>query len=296
VTQAKPDAAMADLDLPVEPDVLENAGRASEEPVPHTERMARLTKACSMRMSGLRLVLDGLSGQTLFQHAHADARATHRISVADPGNRAAIIRSCEALGLLHVHVLPCTQPAPSSRRAITTGSEKWMKIHNHKDVGECIAELRGEGFAQILTAKPEHPQNDVCRRPVPLQQINFAKKTALVFGNEVSGISSLMSQLSDGDFHIPMLGLTESFNVSVAAAICVHWGRSARDQALGGSGTDLEAHECDALLAQYVHVNNTSRQFIKEMRAQCSKEHAKIATKDERRRRWQEANRKDNDM
>jgi len=237
------------------------------------QRLSRLTRACGFRMSGLRLVLDGL---------------------ADPGNRAAVIRSCEALGLLHIHVVPCAQPAPNQQvrkrmsRAITTGSEKWMQVHHHRDAGECIAALRSEGFDQILTAKPENPDNDVCRDPTPLQQVDFGRKTALVFGNEKHGISPAMTQMCDGDFHIPMLGLTESFNVSVAAAICIHWGRTAREQALDGRTSDLSAAEREELLVQYISVNSASRHFIKQVRAQRSAEHEKAASKEERRRLWEQ--------
>ena len=59
-----------------------------------------------------------------------------------------------------------------------------------------------------------------------------------------------MSELGDGDFTIPMMGLTESFNVSVAAAICVHWGRHAREAAIGRR-TDLSPDAAAALLSEY---------------------------------------------
>jgi tRNA (guanosine-2'-O-)-methyltransferase len=203
------------------------------------QRLARFSRVCAARMSGLRIVLDGL---------------------ADPGNRAAVLRTSEALGLLHVHVVPCSQarPAPMRKkhaRSITTGSEKWLKVHYHKDASECIAELRGVGFEQILTAKPPNPENDTCHQPRALQEIDFAKRTALVFGHEKHGISPLMSSQCDGDFHIPMLGLTESFNVSVAAAICIHWGRSAREKTLGGTASDLSDLEREELLLEYVNKN-----------------------------------------
>lgn len=235
--------------------------------------MARLTRACSFRMTGLRLVLDGLS---------------------DPGNRAAVIRTAEALGLLHVHVVPCAEPAPNVQvrkrmsRAITTGSEKWMRVHYHKDAADCIGVLRSQGFEQILTAKPENPDNDQCLNPTPLQQIDFSLRTALVFGSEKNGISAYMSQKCDGDFTIPMLGLTESFNVSVAAAICTHWGRAARERSLGGRTSDLSDAEREELLVEYVAVNQNSRHFIQQVRAQRSIEQGKACSKEERRLAWQQ--------
>ena len=214
-----------------------------------------------------------------------------RALAADPGNRAAIIRSCEALGLLHIHEIRSPQP-PNSSRPITTGSEKWMKVHVHADADDCTAALRGAGFQQILTAKPEHPQNDVCRQPQALQHIDFSKATALVFGNEVNGISPQMSELCDGDFCIPIHGLTESFNVSVAAAICVHFGRMKREQALGGSCTDMDPGEINALLTEYKQIHSKSRHFIKEKRVQSGREQGKGASKEERRRMWLEAHHK----
>jgi tRNA (guanosine-2'-O-)-methyltransferase len=73
-------------------------------------------------------------------------------------------------------------------------------------------------------------------------------KTALVFGSESHGISKEVSAASDGDFTINMFGLTESLNVSVAAAVSMHWARFARAKALS-TKSDLSERERTALLA-----------------------------------------------
>ena len=100
-----------------------------------------------------------------------------------------------------------------------------LSSSGHSDLYVC----RRDGISQILTAKPPEFENDgipAHRISRPLRDIDFGATTALVFGHEKNGISPLMSKLCDGDFYIPMLGLTESFNVSVAAAICIHWGEA----------------------------------------------------------------------
>ena len=100
-----------------------------------------------------------------------------------------------------------------------------LSSSGHSDLYVC----RRDGISQILTAKPPAFEKDCIpahRISRPLRDIDFGPTTALVFGHEKNGISPLMSKLCDGDFYIPMLGLTESFNVSVAAAICIHWGEA----------------------------------------------------------------------
>lgn len=104
------------------------------------QRLARLQRASTLRMKGLRLVLDGIE---------------------DPGNRAAVIRSAEAMGVLHIHVVhppggPIEGTKTAPNRSITTGSQKWVHLTSHSDVSSCVDCLRSEGF-KIFAAKPENP-------------------------------------------------------------------------------------------------------------------------------------------
>ena len=92
-----------------------------------------------------------------------------------------------------------------------------------------------------------------------LEEVDFSRPTALVFGNERLGVSAEMLAHCDGAFHIPLHGLTESLNVSVAAAIAMHYGRVQRVDALqrlGGDGLnahggDLPTDAVDELCADY---------------------------------------------
>mmetsp|Transcript_40076 Transcript_40076/g.107346 ORF Transcript_40076/g.107346 Transcript_40076/m.107346 type:complete len:243 (+) Transcript_40076:735-1463(+) len=149
-----------------------------------------------------------------------------------------------------------------SPRSVTTGSEKWLRVHNHASAADCIEALRAQHF-KIFCAKPENPTKDRSVSPVPLKEINFGDRTALVFGNEKTGISAAMSELGDSDFTIPMMGLTESFNVSVAAAISIHWGRHAREVALGKC-TDLSEAAAAELMAEYQSAGKHYRHKIRQ--------------------------------
>ncbi|EKX47889.1 hypothetical protein GUITHDRAFT_151995, partial [Guillardia theta CCMP2712] len=154
------------------------------------QRLAKLQRAVLNRMSGFRIVIDG---------------------VQDPGNHAAVMRTAEALGLLDLHVIRYVRDKPQRRtslsKSITKGGEQWLRIHFHNTAGDCLHHLRQEGFSQILAAKPRNPQTDTARNPVELSEVDFGKKTALIIGNEKNGVSSEMSELCDGDFCIDMHGL-----------------------------------------------------------------------------------------
>lgn len=190
-----------------------------------TQREARLAKIASARMSGLRIVLEGLE---------------------DGGNRAAILRSVDAFGLLHCHEAPGTQPATSG--TANNGGQKWLMLHQHADTATAVAELKGAGFA-LYAAVVEDDGAGV----VPLETIDFSQRVALVFGNERLGLTAGMRGACDAAFTIRMRGFSESLNVSVAAAVAMHWGRTAREAALGleVGGGDLPRAELDELLRDY---------------------------------------------
>jgi len=217
-------------------------------------RAVRLRAAAASRMDGLRVVLEDLS---------------------DYGNRAAIFRSVEALGLLHVHEIVQSRHASHTAkgRSIVNGAEKWLEVHNHATPEDCVRQLHGLGFV-VLAAMP--PGGAVVRQPMPLEQLDFSVATALVFGNEARGVSATLLNACDGCFTVPLPGLSESLNVSVAAAICCHFGRHQRAQALGlspGCG-DLASEEITQLVATY---EQRGRQHGFTASVRCSRSHRTLA-------------------
>lgn len=190
-----------------------------------THREARLAKIAAARMSGLRIVLEGLE---------------------DSGNRAAILRSVDAFGLLHCHEVPSAQPVAGG--TANNGGQKWLMLHQHADAATAVAELKEAGFT-TYAAVVEGDGAEV----VPLEKIDFSQRVALVFGNERLGLTASMRAACDRAFTIRMRGFSESLNVSVAAAVAMHWGRTAREASLGleAGGGDLPRAELDELVRDY---------------------------------------------
>jgi tRNA (guanosine-2'-O-)-methyltransferase len=132
-------------------------------------------------------------------------------NVHDPHNIGAILRSCDAVGVMRVMMLYTIEEPPKIGAASASGAMKWIEFKRSRSVASCFDELHDEGF-QILATKIEP-------KAASLYSYDLAKPTALVFGNEHRGISDEAATQADGLVYIPMLGMVESVNVSVAAAI-----------------------------------------------------------------------------
>lgn len=129
-------------------------------------------------------------------------------------NEGAIMRSCDAFGIQDVHLIN-HQPAAKLTRNMARGAEKWLTKHAHSGEDatgtlDCIEYLRNKGVRVIATA-PEASKT--------LHDLSLEQPIALAFGTEKEGITSTMKKHADELIRIPMLGFTESLNVSVAAAL-----------------------------------------------------------------------------
>lgn len=133
-------------------------------------------------------------------------------AVLDPHNVGAILRTSDAMGVGELHLVDRgTHPLLSTR--ITKGCERWLDLHLHKGTAGCVEVLRARGFALFVAdARGTHSLDALAEVP----------KVALVFGNEHDGASSEVRAAADGSFAVPMRGMVESLNVSVAAAIALH--------------------------------------------------------------------------
>jgi tRNA (guanosine-2'-O-)-methyltransferase len=181
-------------------------------------RAQRIDRVVAERLGSLTLVLEG---------------------VHDPHNLAAVLRTAEGLGLQEVHVLEAPIGfRPNSK--ITQGADKWLDVVRHRSVGLCVEALRARGFLLFASLLAEESQ--------PLERLPFDRKLALVFGNEHEGVSKELAAACDGSFKIPMYGFTQSFNISVAAAIALHAGVEA---ARRGGGGHLPPRERAALRARF---------------------------------------------
>ena len=134
--------------------------------------------------------------------------------IYQPHNASAVVRSCDIFGIQDVYAIENKFTNKVSRH-VAKGSQKWLDIHRYKEDGDntktCLEDLRAKGYQIIGTT----PHTDSCILP----DFDVTKKSAFVFGAEKDGISDYIKQEADGFLKIPMVGFTESLNISVAAAI-----------------------------------------------------------------------------
>ena len=130
--------------------------------------------------------------------------------VHKPHNIAAIIRTCDAVGVFRAHaVLPDNRSRIPAGTAM--GSQQWVDIQRHESVREAVDRVRGQGCQVLAAHLSEHA--------VPYRELDYTRPTALVLGTEKYGVDQELAAMADGHVMIPMMGMVESFNVSVAAAI-----------------------------------------------------------------------------
>jgi tRNA (guanosine-2'-O-)-methyltransferase len=141
--------------------------------------------------------------------------------IVNDHNSSAVMRTAEALGILELHVV-----APKSFRVsdkISSGAHKWLDIRGHDSIQSAYSHLRRRGYQ--VWASHIHGQT------VPVDQIPVEQPIALVFGNELEGLTQAAIEEADHWFAVPMRGFVESLNISVAAAISMYDVRARRQQA-----------------------------------------------------------------
>lgn len=153
------------------------------------ERFRRLRAALTRRQPDLTILMDRV-------------HKSHNFS--------AILRSCDAVGVLEAHVV-ASEDAIAIHNATSAGSKKWVVVRRHPSVEEAIGRLRGRGF-RIVAAHPSPGARDY-------RDVDYTEPTALTLGAELRGLSPEALALADTHVTIPMVGLVQSLNVSVAAGL-----------------------------------------------------------------------------
>jgi len=186
----------------------------------------------------------------------------------DPQNVNAVLRTCEAFGVQELHVVEGPQKRYDRNKKISQNADKWLDVHRWRSTAECLAHLRGQGFAVYVT--------HLDRGAKALGELSFAGKVALVFGNESRGVSDEAVRLADATFTIPMRGFVQSFNVSVAAAITLAKAVERREAERGRHG-DLSEAEAAALRARFYVL------AVKQRTRIAKAEHRRLAPSGRRR-------------
>lgn len=192
------------------------------EPYILEPRRDRIRHAVDNRSYAVCLVVEGLS---------------------DFGNVSAAFRSADALGVQSVHVISCdSSKRYRDNRHVSMGAEKWLDIEIWNSPAECFSALKKRGYRIATTCLGT---DSVC-----VYDMDWSQPTAIVVGNELRGISDDALELSDLHCSVPMKGMVDSFNVSVAAGILMHHAVCDRFSRLGHHG-DLLPEENRILLAEF---------------------------------------------
>ncbi len=139
--------------------------------------------------------------------------------VHDPHNAAAAFRSCDAFGIQNIHII-FEQEKPfnpwKTGKKSSAYTNKWLDFHIHHGTREAMRALKAAGHTLIATkVNPE-------ARPLPVFDFTTIAKPAFIFGNEHRGISEMVEREADHLAFIPMIGLAESFNLSVSVSLTLY--------------------------------------------------------------------------
>jgi tRNA (guanosine-2'-O-)-methyltransferase len=141
-------------------------------------------------------------------------------------NASAVLRTSECFGIQDIHIVEKEHPY-SPHPHISSGSARWVNLHhydqpNTDNTKVCLDALKRQGYRILVTSL-----ND---RAKPFDVIDVNTKSAIVFGTEYSGVSDEAIEMADEVIHIPMVGFTESLNLSVSAGIILQHYRGILDK------------------------------------------------------------------
>ncbi|MFV1999804.1 MAG: TrmH family RNA methyltransferase [Acidimicrobiia bacterium] len=146
--------------------------------------------------------------------------------MVDLGNVSAVMRSADGFGVQSIHAIDTANVYKRSRRT-TRGTDKWLDRYRWDDPEACFAHLRGAGYS-IVIAEPGDG--------TPVYDVDLSHRIALVFGNELEGLSDVARRFADVTTTIPMSGFGESFNISVAASVILSEVVRQRTERFGSNG------------------------------------------------------------
>ena len=159
------------------------------------ERLARIDDSLSRKQPTLQIMLD---------------------NVHSSQNLSAIIRSCDAVGVLDIYYSTKENETLRIHKTITQGAHRWTHRYrmNDDDKVAFLKEKKSQGF-QVVVAHLE-------KRAVSFREVDYTKPTLLVMGNEKEGVSAEVIAMADEVIIIPMQGMVQSLNVSVATALILY--------------------------------------------------------------------------
>lgn len=134
-------------------------------------------------------------------------------NVRKPHNLAAVARTLEAVGGLEIHAITALTSIRLTQMS-AGGTKKWMKVTKHHSTDQGLKYLKQQGYKIVATSP--------CENSKDYREIDYTKPTAILVGEELEGISEQAEQMADENISIPMVGMVQSLNVSVASALVLY--------------------------------------------------------------------------
>ncbi len=164
--------------------------------------------------------------------------------VHKPHNFSAVVRSCDAAGLLEAHFVPIKSGLTLSS-GLAKSSQKWVSVRRHPTFSDVGQMLKERGF-QLLAAHQDHNSID-------FRDADYCRPSAIVLGAELHGVNDATLRLVDQTIHVPMLGMVESLNVSVACAVILYEAQRQREAAGMYRECRLETQRLEELRFEWFH-------------------------------------------
>lgn len=160
-----------------------------------------------------------------------------------PHNVSAVMRTCDATGVFSLHAVMPEDESFRARSGIAMGSDKWLDLNVHSHINVAMEVLKSDGFRIVAVHKSERSGN--------FRDVDYTRKTAVLFGAELFGVSEEAAELADDHVSIPMQGMVESYNVSVAAAIVLTEAQRQREESGFYSQQRLDQDVYDRMLFKW---------------------------------------------
>jgi tRNA (guanosine-2'-O-)-methyltransferase len=164
-------------------------------------------------------------------------------NIHDPHNVSAIFRTCDAVGVPQISLLYTVESFPRISKTSSSSANKWIDLSKFNDTKCCYDHLRSEGYKVYASM--------LNKKALNIYDIDLTQKIALVFGNEKRGVSPEAEKSADETFYIPMRGMIQSLNVSVAAAVTLYEAQRQRALKEMYGKSELPKDELDALIDKW---------------------------------------------
>lgn len=161
--------------------------------MPTQERIQKVRRVLSLRQPDLRVVLEEVTN-------------TH--------NASAVVRTCDAAGVMYVDIISSSEDPFPVNEAISTRAEKWLHLNHYRSTEDCLNRLKKQGFRIAVT--------DLSPEARLYTELDYTQPVALVFGNESEGVSQQARMMADNTIRIPMVGMVQSLNLSVSVGIILY--------------------------------------------------------------------------